>query len=145
MTQQPATDSKIDPLIGVPLVRGPEIADLHAKIRAEKRDSQWAPRMESAIRARMSQIPLVEKNGNVLRVTCASTLCEIAGTLVGVGQRPENYDPELPLNKAMIDLQGKALNEDLAKLGLKTEGDTFTGGKGKPDRVVFLLYYSRTK
>lgn len=66
MTQAPPTESKIDPLIGEPLPSGPAPADLHAKIRAEPRDSKWAPHMESAVRARLTQIPLIGKDGNAL-------------------------------------------------------------------------------
>ena len=40
--------------------------------------------MESAIRGRMMQIPLIGQDGNVLRVMCGSTTCEIAGSLIDV-------------------------------------------------------------
>jgi hypothetical protein len=41
------------------------------------------------------------------------------------------------------ELQVPPLPEDLAKLGLKMEAATFTSGKGQPDKLAFLLYYSR--
>src|SRR5260221_9441456 len=110
----------MDPLIGEPLERTTQPADLHARVRAETRDPDWAPRTEAAVRARLLQIPVVGKDGNTLRVICAATLCEFAGTLIGTEQPLEQYDPKLPLNRAMIGLQGKADN-DLAKLGLKHE------------------------
>jgi hypothetical protein len=118
---------------------------MHAKVRAEKRDTEWAPRMEAAVRARLLQIPVIGKEGNVLRVTCASTMCEIAGTLIEPDPRPREYDPNVPVYRATSDLQDKPLSDDLAKLGLKSEGNSFTSGKGKPNRGVFLLYYSRAK
>jgi hypothetical protein len=144
MTQQSDSETnQVDPLIGEPLPRTQDPADLHTKVRSEARDAEWASRMEAAIRARVLQIPLIGKNGNVLRVTCARTLCEIAGTLIEEGQRPAEYDPKAPLSRAIADLQDKPLNNDLSKLGLKHEVGSFSGAKGHPERSVFLLYYSR--
>lgn len=37
------------------------------------------------------------------------------------------------------------LPDDLARLGLKHESGNFLGGKGKPDRSIFLIYYARAK
>jgi hypothetical protein len=60
MPQTPqASMNEIDPLIGVPLPRGPEPADLHARIRAEQRDPQWAGPAEQQIEARLMSLPLV--------------------------------------------------------------------------------------
>lgn len=143
MSQAPVSGNAVDPLIGAALERFPQPADQYARVRAENRDPEWAPRVEAAIHARLLQIPVIGKGGNALRVTCGATLCEIAGTLILTGQTPRQHDPSLPVNRAVSDLQDKPLFDDLAKLGLKSEGGTFTGGKGKPDRTVFLLYYSR--
>jgi len=145
ISQAPPSSSEVDPLIGAPVERFNQPAGFYAKVRAEKRDPEWAPRVEAAVRARLMQIPVIGKDGNVLRVTCAATLCEIAGSLIGARQPPREYDPNLPVNRAQSDLQDKPLNDDLAKLGLKSEGGSFTTGKGKPDRGVFLIYYSRAK
>jgi hypothetical protein len=101
--------------------------------------------MEAAIRSRLLRIPLIGKDGNMLRVRCATDLCEIGGTIVAPVPQPKEYDPKLPQNKAMNDLQGPPLTDDLTHLGLKLETNLFTSGKGKPDRLVFLLYYSRAK
>jgi hypothetical protein len=139
------TAGVVDPLIGEPMPKFSDPADLHTQIRAEKRDQEWATRTEAAVRSRVLQIPVIGKDGNVLRVTCAATLCEIAGTLIGPGQPPREYDPNLPVNRAVADLQDKPLKNDLAKLGLKHESGSFTSGKGKPDRSVFLIYYTRGK
>ena len=145
MTQQGAATNEIDPLVGTPLVTSPDPAALHAKVRSEARDDAWAPRMEAAIRSRLLQIPLIGKDGNVLRVTCATDICEMAGTIIWPAPLPKDYDPKLPQNRAESDLQGKSLTDDFAELGLKHEMGLFTGGKGKPDRAVFLIYYSRAK
>ena len=144
MTQAPqAPTNEIDPLIGAPLQRGPEPVELHARLRAEPRDSQWAGRMEQQIEARLMSLPLVGKDGNALRVTCASTLCEIAGTLIAPPSKKEQEDQNSQYSRTVRDLQVPPLTDDLARLGLKVETDLFTGGKGTPDRLAFLLYYSR--
>lgn len=145
MSQQPAATSEIDPLVGGPIERFSQPADMHAKVRLEPRNAEWAARMEATVRARLFQIPLIGKDGNALRVTCATDLCEIAGSLIGEGQPIKDYDPKLPLNRATLDLQDKPLIDDLAKLGLKTEGGSFVSGQGKPSREVFFLYFSRAE
>jgi DNA-binding CsgD family transcriptional regulator len=144
MTQQPVGND-IDPLIGAPMHRSTDPADLHAKVRTEKRDPVWALRMENAIRARVSQIPLIGKDGNVLRVICGSTLCEIAGTVIDPESKAEQEDQNSQFSRTVKALQVPPLPDDLAKLGLNSESGSFTGGKGTPDRLVFLLYYSRAR
>jgi DNA-binding CsgD family transcriptional regulator len=141
---QESPTNPVDPLIGMPLQTGPDPTALHAKVRAEARDPNWAPSMEASIRPLVLQIPLIGKGGNVLRVTCATSLCEIAGTMVWPVSLQKGYDPKLPQSRAQSALQDKPLNDDLAKLGLKRESGLFTNANGKPDRMVFLLYYSRT-
>jgi len=88
---------------------------------------------------------LIGKDGNELRVTCAATLCEIAGSIVAPQSMAEREDPRSQFSKTIQDLQVPPLPDDLARLGLKSESGSFTGAKGKPDRSVFLLYYSRAK
>ena len=144
MTQAPpVSTNEIDPLIGAPLQRGPEPAELHARIRAEPRDGQWAGPMERQIEARLMSLPLVGKDSNALRVTCASTLCEIAGTLIAPPPKKEQEDQNSQYNRTIKDLQVPPLTDDLMHLGLKLESNFFTGGQEKSDRLVFLLYYSR--
>lgn len=145
MSPAPSSQNEIDPLIGTPLPKFTDPAAFHAKVRAEKRDALWAPRTEAAVRARVMQIPLVGKDGNVLRVMCASTLCEIAGTLIAPESKLEQEDQKSPFNRAINLLQVLPLPDDLAKLGLKIEADSFMAAKGKPDRTAFLLYYSRVE
>lgn len=133
-----------DPLLGGPVQRFSQPADQYQKVRAEKRDSTWAPRMEASLRSRLLKITPIGQDGNALRVTCGSTLCELAGTFMTPDQGNQADDPNLPVNRAVADLQGEPLRDDLSKLGLKDEGGSFLQGKGKPDRLVFLLYYSRS-
>jgi DNA-binding CsgD family transcriptional regulator len=146
MTQAPqAPTNEVDPLIGVALQRGPEPVELHARIRAEPRDPQWAGRMEHQIGARLMSLPLVGKDGNVLRVTCARSLCEIAGTLLTPTSKAEQEDQRSLFNETVNDLQVPPLTDDLTRIGLKNEGGSFLRGTGKPDRLAFLLYYSRAE
>jgi DNA-binding CsgD family transcriptional regulator len=143
LIQQPQVEKEVDPLVGSPLMTSPDPAALHARVRGEPRDADWAPRIEAAIRARTMQIPLIGKNDNALRVTCAAKLCEIAGSM-NWSQRPGEYDPKLPQSRAQQDLQSAPYMDDIAKFGLKFETGMFTGRKDHPNRMVFLLYYSRT-
>jgi DNA-binding CsgD family transcriptional regulator len=145
LSQDPLSSGQVDPLVGRPIERFSQPADLHSKVRTERSDPSWADPAEEAIRARLMRIPLVGKGGNDLRVTCGVTLCEIAGTLIGEGKPIKDYDPKLPFDRAILDLQDKPLHDDLASLGLKNESNTFVSGEGKPSRLVFFLYYSRTE
>jgi hypothetical protein len=143
LSQAPPGANEVDPLIGTPLTASPDPAALHAKVRSESRDAAWAARMEDVVRARLLQIPLIGKDGNILRVTCATDLCEIGGTIRWPYPPTKEYDPKLPESRAQAALQDKELHDDLAKLGLKSEAGLFTGAAGKPERIAFLLYYSR--
>lgn len=145
MSQALPSSNEVDPLVGGPLERFSQPADEHAKVRAEQRDRAWAGPIEAAVRARLLQIPLVGKDGNVLRVTCGVTMCEIAGTLIAPGSKKELEDQNSQFSRTIKDLQVPPLPDDLAKLGLKSESGTFVSGQGKPDRTVFLLYYSRVE
>ena len=140
-TEQAAPD--VDPLIGQALPKMVDPSALHAKVRTEDRDEAWAEPLEKSIRARMMAIPLVGKGGNVLRVTCASTLCEISGSLLSPTSEAEIEDQHSRHNLTVRDLQVAPLTDDLQKLGLKHESGLFTAAKSKPDRTVFLLHYSR--
>jgi DNA-binding CsgD family transcriptional regulator len=142
---QQAPVNEIDPLLGSPLQTAPDPAALHAQIRTEARDAEWASRTEQAIRARTLQIPLIGQNGNALRVTCATRLCEIAGSIQTSATPPAEYDPKLPESRAITALQTAPFVDDISKLGLKSETGLFTGSKSDKNQAVFLLYYSRVK
>lgn len=145
MTQSPAADADVDPLVGAPMERFSQPADLHSQVRNEGRDEGWAPRMEAAIRDRLLKIPLIGKEGNVLRVTCARTICEIAGSMTAPSSKEEREDPKSRFNQSMQDLQVGPVPDDLVKIGLKHESGSFLGNKAKPDQSVFLIYYKRAK
>ena len=153
MTQQPPAKTPTDPLIGA-LLREPDthtniVADLYAKVRSEQR-GPWAVRTEQQIETRLMALPFVGKGGNVLRVTCANTICEIAGTLpdplAGVAP-PKNglpLPPPSPLTPTPFYLEKLGLRYgDFQKLGLKEISDESLRGQGPTKQFVFLLYYSR--
>lgn len=135
----------VDPIIGESLPTFTEPAELHKRVRIETRDPAWSARMEDAIKVRVTKIPLVGKNGNALRVLCARTLCEIGGTLIAPASKSAREDQNSQFSRTIKELQVPPLTDDLQKLGLKSEAGLFTGGRGEPDRTVFLLYYSRLK
>jgi DNA-binding CsgD family transcriptional regulator len=147
MGHQPAAKPPADPLVGELLQPEPEnhdAADLYAKVRSEPH-GPWAVRTEQQIRARLMALPLFGKGGNVLRVTCGNTLCEIAGTLpassAGFGRTTRNGLPVPPPTDYLEKLGFR--NKDIEKLGLKTWGLQFLHGQGRTKPFVFLLYYSR--
>jgi len=150
MSGQPAAETPTDPLLA-PILRAPgppapAVADLHAKVRAELR-SPWAVRTEQQIETRLMALPLVGKGGNVLRVTCGSTICEIAGTLpgalAGYGPPKNGVNPPPPLTPTPIYLEKLGLrNGDFQKLGL-TETSNLLHWQGPTQPFLFLLYYSR--
>lgn len=125
-----------DPLLGAMLQHGPPPPDLYSQLRAEPRDTAWAPEVEAALRRRYAQVPGVDG----LRVICGAKLCEVAGVI---------RDQSAPkINTTMQALQGTALNEDVRSLGF---GDSlvtgFTGKaeSGVKDRTtVFYTYWPRT-
>jgi len=135
MSHQPAAEIPADPLVGSLLKPVPEdrsVADLYTQVRSEQR-GPWGLQMEQQIKARLMSLPLVGKNGNILRVTCGSSLCEIAGAVV-IAQNSRTaraLDTQIP--------------DALAKLRLSADSANFTSGKGKPDKLTFLLYFSRAK
>lgn len=90
-------------------------------------------------------LPHVGIEENVLRITCGSTICEVAGTLPGtlagfgrtIDGRPVPPPPTGSLEKLGLK------NGVLEKLGLENETGNFIAGRGKSDPFVFLVYYSR--
>ena len=151
MSHPPAAEAPADPLIGALLQpeRGPGATDLYAKVRAEKPGPQ-ATQMEQQIKSRLVSLPLVGKGGNILRVTCGSTLCEVAGTLPGrlaVFSAPKNGRRPAPprLGTPTPDYLAKLglRNGDIEKLGLRNETGDFIQWRGETEPFLFLIYYSQ--
>ena len=63
-----------------------EPRQLFERLRIETRDATWAARAEGAIKARYAHL---SGSGQVenLRVICGSTVCEMAGLIVGKGEK----------------------------------------------------------
>jgi DNA-binding CsgD family transcriptional regulator len=59
----------------------------HRRVADEQRDSQWAPAAEDALRARMAQVPDLDTGDHPLKIHCATTACEVTGTLSGDDKR----------------------------------------------------------
>lgn len=104
---------------------------LYKRIRTEHRDADWAARSERSINAAIAPIPYVDRER--LRVSCASTLCEIHGAMT----RNLSIDNA---NVAMGALQGETLSDTLARAGLQTKTQAF-GGEGADS--VFTIYATR--
>lgn len=104
---------------------------LYERIRAEPRDAEWAARSERSIKAAMTPVPYIRQDD--LRVSCASTLCEIRGTM------PEGLTND-NANVGMEELQGEKLHNTLVKAGLQTATASFGGGNGAQS---FTIYATR--
>lgn len=59
----------------------------HRRVADEQRDSQWAPEAEDALRARMARVADLDTGDHPLKIHCATTACEVTGTLSGDDQR----------------------------------------------------------
>ena len=134
-----------DPLMMIPSSEdAPD--ELHRKIRSEPRDAAWAPKAEEIVRARYSKIEHIGTPNAVLRVLCASTLCEVAGTIDAPEPKGKEYDdPNHPLVKANRELQETPLFEDLKKAGLERGAGMFGSTATEPKRAAFIMYYKRVK
>jgi hypothetical protein len=110
-----------------------EPSALYKRVRAEPRDVDWAPRSERNITAALTAVPYV--NVDDLRVSCASTLCEVRGAM------PEGLSIE-NANVAMEAIQGQKLQSALDSTGLKPALITFGGGARAHART-FTMYTKR--
>lgn len=141
MNQAPTASSRVDPLIGAIPSSADDPARVYARIRAEERDAAWAPRTEDALRADYATIARVGAPIESLRIMCARTLCEVAGIIDAPPRPTDEQDLKSPVNRTMQALQGKALHDELAEIGLQNLSGYFGGGK--PGKMVFLQYWSR--
>jgi DNA-binding CsgD family transcriptional regulator len=114
---------------------------LYETTRSEGRDPAWASATESVLRNRYGSIPHIGTAAAPLRITCGRTICEVTG-LIDAPQ-PAPAKPSKGMERAMEELQGKALNDDLTKAGLKSKGIMFTAAANAPDRSMFLAYWTR--
>lgn len=132
----------VDPLFGaIPGSRdAPET--FYRTLRAEPRDASWAPKAEQLLRARFEQVPHVGRPPAVLRVTCGSRLCEVAGTIdAPVLKGAAADDPKSAMAVAMRELQSTDIFNDLKDAGLLRTSAMFGGTP--QGQSYFMIYYTR--
>ncbi|NIJ19554.1 DNA-binding CsgD family transcriptional regulator [Sphingomonas naasensis] len=108
-------------------------AKFYERLRAETRDAAWAPGTEQQLRLRFAAITGVAKDS--LRVTCATTICEVAGVLEGA-----NADA---LNRVYQEVQGSTLRDDLSRFGLASGAMGFGGSGSSSASSRFVAYWTR--
>lgn len=144
LTSQSPLPSSTDPIIGQALPDGPTAAEWQALLAEEDRDPNWAPRAEQALRDRYEKIAYVGGPDNPLRVRCAKSICEVAGTINPPrSEAPVSDGEKSSTGQAMRDLQAKELWDDLQLVGLKSESTLFTATNTKPRRTAFFAYFTR--
>lgn len=106
---------------------------LYKRIRGEPRDVDWASLSERNVRAALKNLPYASAKD--LRVSCASTLCEVRGAMPN-GISKENA------SIAMEAIQDPKLQANLASNGLQVAMTTFGGGAHGYVRT-FTIYAKR--
>lgn len=118
-----------DPLVGALLAdKGPDTAQLHARVRREARDAVWAPPAETRLMNRFGQV----KGVGSLRVLCGTTLCEMAGRITPGGTA----------NAALLAVQRVAFS-DVQALGFSNESSFSVGGGDTGQGAAFVAYLYR--
>jgi DNA-binding CsgD family transcriptional regulator len=125
----PATKQIVDPQLGTIVTVG--ATWLYPMLREEQRDPQWAPRAERVLRQCYSAIEFFGEKPDVLRITCARTLCEVAASFGA--PRPHSSYTEKP-----------SFYEDTKKAGLVHTGSAITT-TGNPPHGIYLAYYVRSR
>ena len=135
-----------DPLLGNRFARPEPIESdphrLYALVRSEDRDPAWAGPLETTLRDFYETIPGVGKPGNELRIICAATICEVAGTL----STPKGDAPGTSrdtIDASMSALQGIELRKFAEKLGMEVPAMSFGGDPSNPSRSVFVAYWTK--
>ena len=136
MTQSPATGDDVDPLVGAPMERFSQPADLHVQVRNEGRDEAWATRTEAGIHERYGRLSAAARSLDTLSVACGSTLCEV----VGLTRSNATSDD---VTTVLIEVQSGELNASIEQLGLRISSSSFTSGTGNPQGVAFVAYLER--
>lgn len=107
------------------------LADLHRQVRAEARDTRWAPSTEALLRGRFAG----QSAADAVRIRCAATLCEVAGDVGG---------SDVEAGSAAVVLQNLLLDDGVAALGLTGE-DFAIGGPGGGAAMPFVFYLRRVR
>ena len=133
----PQTSTGDDPiskiLAGMP--PSPDIAALHAEASAPSTDQTWSSATEQTLTQRYRALPGFEKNIETLNVTCAATLCEVAGKA-----RPDVSSDDM--NVVMEGVQ--ELNRSDTRLPLDSVVHHFSSTDGPSSAALFVSYWRRT-
>lgn len=111
-----------------------DVDALHAEVAAGPRDPGWSEQSEDALLQRYRQVPGFTEAVHPLSITCAATLCEVAGAT-----RPElSTDGVTDL---MTRLQ--TLGHPDPVPGLRQLGHHFSTTRDRPSGFVFISYWRR--
>jgi DNA-binding CsgD family transcriptional regulator len=132
----PQTSTGNDPvakiLAGMP--PSPDIATLHAEAAAPSTDQAWSSTTEETLSQRYHALPRFEKSVEVLSVTCAATLCEVAGKA-----RPDVSSDDM--TAFMEGVQG--LGRSQPSLPLDAVVHHFSSTNGPSSAALFVSYWRR--
>jgi DNA-binding CsgD family transcriptional regulator len=133
----PARPAARDSLAAEILARQPpgfDIEALHAEVAGGDRDPAWSAETESALSRRYHLVPDFTEGVQSLSITCATTLCEVAGiTREGL--------PTDAVTDLMTRLQ--ALGHPDRVPGLVQLGHQFSTTVDRPPAFVFVSYWRR--
>jgi len=143
-TQEVSENRSIyDPIFGPIPSSGNGPDQLYARLRAERRDSTWATRTEQNLRDYFSRVQFVGGPHNPLRVTCRSSLCEVAGTINVPANDQSHASVKSLVDRTMQELQGKEIHDSASRFGLDDVAAMFGGATGKRNGPNFLIYFRR--
>ncbi|MFN7112577.1 MAG: hypothetical protein ACK4M2_13150 [Brevundimonas sp.] len=134
VSPQPSTgDDPISKILaGMP--PSPDIAALHAEATAFSTDQAWSSATERTLTQRYRALPGFEKSIETLNVTCAATLCEVAGKA-----RPDVSSDDM--NVVMEGVQ--ELNRSEPSLPLDSVVHHFSSTDGPSSAALFVSYWRR--
>jgi len=126
-----------DPVLGnsFATAQSPSLADLHREVRSEARDTNWAAATEAAINAQFMKHAGLGHSGDVLRVTCGKTLCEVALTMT-----PGN---ERRVASVMNEIQKVPLQDAMRALDVTSEIMSFGRSDDQPAKPLHVSYWRR--
>jgi len=130
--RQPKPDALLDGKLGED-DRGQR--RFYKQVRAETRDQAWAGRTERGLTAILQSLPALSRGDHRLRVSCATTLCEISAMTAPHAPQPQ-------IEGFYRDLQTWTYCQATEKLGLKAATVQF-GSLPDKSRSIYIAYYSR--
>ncbi len=126
-----------DPVLGnsFATAQRPSLADLYREVRSEARDTNWATATEAAIHARFMKHAGLGHSGDVLRVTCGKTLCEVALRMASGNERRTA--------SMMNGIQKAPLQDAMRALDMKNEIMSFGRTGGQQPKPLHVSYWRR--